>query len=115
MKNYLLAYFDDIEAVPCPCGMSKRAFVQPDNPTASTHYVEISEDARSHYHKTFTEIYLILETEGEAFIELDGELLPVKPMTTIMIKPGCRHRAVGKMKIINTAIPTFDPDDEWFD
>ncbi|MGJ8697687.1 MAG: cupin domain-containing protein [Verrucomicrobiaceae bacterium] len=112
--NYLLTNFDDIPPVPCPCGLSKRAFVHPDSP-ASIHYVDISENARTHYHKTFTEIYLILETEGDAFIELDGELLPVTPMTTIMIKPGCRHRAVGKMKIINTAIPTFNPDDEWFD
>jgi len=26
-----------------------------------------------------------------------------------------RHRAVGKMKIVNIPIPAFDPDDEWFD
>ena len=113
--NYRIAHFDEIEAVACPCGMSKRAFATPDNPTASIHYVEISLDAKTHYHKTFTEIYLILEVEGEAFIELDGERLPVKPMTTIMIQPGCRHRAVGKMKLINTAVPTFNPEDEWFD
>jgi len=33
----------------------------------------------------------------------------------IFIKPGCRHRAVGKIKIINVCIPPFDPQDEWFD
>jgi len=32
-----------------------------------------------------------------------------------MIKPGCRHRAVGKMQIVNFAVPSFDPEDEWFD
>ena len=58
-------------------------------------------------------IYLILE--GEGYMELDGERIPVKPMTSIFIKPGCRHRAVGKMKIINIPIPAFDPADEWFD
>ena len=67
----------------------------------------------SHYHKKMTEIYLVLE--GEGHIELDGESLPVKPLTTVMIKPGCRHRAVGNMKIINVPIPKFDPDDEWLD
>jgi len=36
-------------------------------------------------------------------------------MSAIMIKPGCRHRAIGKMKIINIPIPAFDPEDEWFD
>lgn len=113
--NYSIEHFSDIEAVPCPCGMSRRAFVTPDNPVASIHYVDISEDARAHYHKKLTEIYLILETEGEAYMELDGTLHEVKAMTTILIKPGCRHRAVGKMKIVNIPIPTFDPEDEWFD
>ena len=60
-----------------------------------------------------TEIYLILE--GSGHLELDGELIPVKPMTSILIKPGCRHRAVGNMRIINIPIPTFDHEDEWFD
>ena len=113
--NYDIAHFDEIDAVACPCGMSKRAFLTPDNPVASIHQVEISQDARTHYHKKMTEIYLILETQGEAFLELDGELHPVKPMTSVLIKPGCRHRAVGEMKIMNIAVPAFDPEDEWFD
>ena len=46
--------------------------------------------------------------EGEGFIELDGERVPAKPMTAVFIKPGCRHRAVGQMKIINIPIPAFD-------
>jgi len=77
--------------------------------------VDIQTDAQTHYHTKLTEIYLILEVEGEGFMELDGQLYPVKPMTTILIKPGCRHRAVGKMKIVNIPVPAFDPHDEWFD
>ena len=77
------------------------------------HLVDIKKDAKAHYHKTMTEIYLVLEGEGE--MELDGQRFPVKPMTTIYIKPGCRHRAVGTMKIINIPIPSFDEKDEWFD
>ena len=80
---------------------------------ATVHRVDIQEDARTHYHKKLTEIYVILEGEGS--MELDGQLFPIKPMTAIFIKPGCRHRAVGKMTIINVAIPAFDPSDEWFD
>ena len=75
--------------------------------------VDISKDSETHYHKEMHEIYLVLE--GEGFIELDGEKIPAKPMTAVFIKPGCRHRAVGKMKIINIPIPAFDPEDEWFD
>ena len=112
-KNYLVADLTKIPPTVCPCGHARRAFATPDNQTATIHLVDISIDARTHYHKKLTEIYLILE--GQGHMELDGEMIPVKPMTTIMIKPGCRHRAVGKMKIINIPIPAFDADDEWFD
>jgi hypothetical protein len=53
--------------------------------------------------------------EGEGSIELDGEIFPVKPMTAIFIKPGCRHRAIGALKILNSPVPAFDIEDEWFD
>jgi len=66
-----------------------------------------------HYHKTHTEIYLILE--GEGHMELDGRRVPIGPFTSVLIKPGCRHRAVGRMQIVNVCIPPFDPADEWFD
>ena len=46
-------------------------------------------------------------------IEADGERIPLKPMTSVMIKPGCVHRAVGNLKIINVPMPPFDPADEF--
>lgn len=113
--NYKIAQLDELPKNQCPCGESQRAFVEPDNPVASIHLVDISIDAKTHYHKKLTEIYLILETEGDCFMELDGERIPVKPLTSVLIKPGCRHRAIGKMKIVNMPVPTFDPEDEWFD
>jgi len=113
MANYMIARFDEIDTVKCPCGFSRRAFVAPDNPTATMHIVNIEADSKVHYHKKLTEVYLILEGEGK--MELDGEIVPVKPFTAIFIKPGCRHRAVGKMRIVNVSIPAFDPDDEWLD
>lgn len=113
MKNYYVAQLDEITPVQCPCGSSRRAFVRKDNPVATMHMVDIREDPQAHYHKKLTEIYLILE--GRGHMELDGEKVPVKPLTAVFIKPGCRHRAVGKLRIINVPIPPFDPDDEWFD
>jgi mannose-6-phosphate isomerase-like protein (cupin superfamily) len=113
MANYMIAQLDQIDPLKCPCGFTRRAFVAPENSVATVHKVDIQEDAQTHYHKKLTEIYVILEGEGS--IELDGELIPVGPMSTIMIKPGCRHRAVGKMKILNIAVPAFDASDEWFD
>ncbi len=113
MANYLIEHLDQIDAITCPCGFTRRAFVSPDNDVATLHLLEVQADARVHYHKTLTEIYLILE--GEGHMELDGEVVPVKPLTGIMIKPGCRHRAVGKLRIAIIPIPAFDPADEWFD
>ncbi len=111
--NYLVAQLDEVDPVPCPCGQARRAFAVPGNTTATLHMVDIAEDSRTHYHKKMTEIYLVLE--GEGHIELDGETHPLKPMTSVMIKPGCRHRAVGQLRLINIPIPAFDPEDEWFD
>ena len=113
MANYLIEQLDEVEPTPCPCGLAKRAFVDEPSAVASLHEVDIRQDSAVHYHKRTTEIYLVLE--GEGHIELDGERVPVKPMTAVYIKPGCRHRAVGRLKIINIPIPAFDPGDEWLD
>jgi mannose-6-phosphate isomerase-like protein (cupin superfamily) len=113
MPNYLIAQLDEIAPVKCPCGFARRAFSNPENDLTSVHIVDITKDAQTHYHKDMTEIYLILEGEGQ--VELDGELLPVKPMTAVMIKPGCRHRAHGNLRIVNIVMPPFDPNDEWFE
>lgn len=112
-ERFIISNLSDIEPQECPCGITRRAFATPDNPVATLHLVDIKKDARTHYHKKLTEIYLILE--GTGHMELDGELYPVGPMSTILIKPGCRHRAIGDLKIINVPIPAFDPEDEWFD
>lgn len=112
-KNYLISQLDTLPAVPCPCGQSRRAFATPDNSLATIHLVDISLEAQTHYHRRTTEIYLVLE--GEGLIELDGDRVAVGPLSSILIKPGCRHRLVGRFRIINVAIPAFDPADEYFD
>jgi len=112
-KRYQMAQLDEVDPVRCPCGFARRAFAGPDNQTATLHLVDIQADSKTHYHKKLTEIYLVLEGEGE--MELDGERIPVKPMSAVMIRPGCRHRAIGSLKLINIPVPAFDPEDEWFD
>lgn len=113
MSNYMIEQLDEIDAVQCPCGASRRAFVSGDNPTATMHMVDISVDSRAHYHKKLTETYFVLSGKGR--MELDGEMFKLRPGTAVLIKPLCRHRAVGDLRILVTAIPAFDPDDEWFD
>ncbi|HET6428515.1 MAG TPA: cupin domain-containing protein [Phycisphaerae bacterium] len=111
MANYMIARLDELDPVDCPCGLARRAFAGPDNPTATMHLVDISADSKAHYHSKMTEIYLVLAGTGR--IELDGESFPLEPMTAVFIKPLCRHRAVGNLRIVNVAIPAFDPHDEW--
>ncbi len=111
--RYQVARIADIDPVKCPCGETRRAFTDDPEQIASLHVVDITEDARAHYHKRLTEIYYVLEGTGQ--IELDGELFNIGPGDSILIKPGCRHRAIGKLKILNVPIPAFDADDEWFD
>ena len=115
MQRYQIAQMDEIAPVTCPCGQSRRAFVAKDNPVATMHMVDIAADSRVHYHKKITELYLILE--GVGHMELDGERIPVKPLSAVLIKPLCRHRAVGRLRVVNVPIPAFDPldKDEWFD
>lgn len=113
VANYLVTQLDTVPAVPCPCGQSRRGFAVPENSVATLHLVDISLEARTHYHRKMTEIYLILE--GEGFLELDGDRIPAQPMLSVLIRPGCRHRLVGRFRIVNVAIPAFDPADEWFD
>jgi mannose-6-phosphate isomerase-like protein (cupin superfamily) len=112
-KGYKVADFETISLVACPCGSTKRAFLDDHDKTASFHIVEISKHSRKHYHKKMTEIYYVLE--GEGILELDDDEITVKEGTCIMIKPGCKHRAVGKLKLINVPIPAFDENDEWID
>jgi mannose-6-phosphate isomerase-like protein (cupin superfamily) len=111
--RYAIARLDELAGVACPCGEARRAFGDVPDAPASVHLTEIHADARSHYHRRMTEIYIVLD--GEGCIELDGERFAVKPMTAVMIKPGCRHRAIGRLRILNIPIPAFDPADEWFD
>ncbi len=107
--------FAEIPGVPCPCGAARRAFADVEDFPATVHLTEISEDAAVHYHKRITETYYFLECGPEARMQLDEELVPVRPGMCILIPPGVRHRAVGKMKVLIVALPKFDPADEWLD
>ncbi len=112
-KNYAVAQLDEVPPVACPCGQARRAFAEPWNQLATVHLTDISQDSRVHYHKKMTEIYVVLE--GEGHLEADGEIIPLKPLTSVMIRPGCRHRAVGNLRILNIPMPPFDPADEFED
>ena len=105
--------FAEIPGTPCPCGTARRAFADVEEFPATIHVTEISADAALHYHKTLTETYYFLECGADAKMQLDDDIIDVRPGTCIRIPPGVKHRAIGTMKVLIVVIPKFDPDDEF--
>ena len=102
-----------LPAQDCPCGTTRRAFLDDPRQTASMHLLVVSKKAREHYHEKLTEMYYVLE--GSGHLELDGERYPIAEGSAVLIHPGCRHRAVGDLRILVIPVPAFDPADEFFD
>ena len=113
-RGYEVVDFSTLVCVACPCGVARRAFAESEDYPATIHVTEISVDARLHYHKRLTETYFFLECGPDAQMQLEDELLDVQPGMCILIRPGTRHRAVGRMKVLIVVLPKFDPLDEWF-
>jgi mannose-6-phosphate isomerase-like protein (cupin superfamily) len=114
-RRYHVVDFDEVPGVPCPCGTARRAFADVQEFPATVHVTSITADAKLHYHKRLTETYYFLECGPQARMQLDDEMLAVKPGMCILIPPGVRHRAIGEMKVLIVALPKFDPADEWVD
>lgn len=114
-RNYTLIDFSTLPGVPCPCGVARRALADVEDFPGTIHRTEISANAQRHYHKTLTETYYFLECEPDARMELDDEIIPVRPDMCVVIRPGVRHRAIGRMTVLIVVLPKFDPADEWFD
>jgi mannose-6-phosphate isomerase-like protein (cupin superfamily) len=114
-RSYELIDFATVGAVPCPCGTARRAFADVADFPGTIHVTEISTDARLHYHRRQTETYYFMECGPDAQMQLGDEIIPVKPGACILIRPGTRHRAIGRMKVLIVCLPKFDEADEWFD
>jgi mannose-6-phosphate isomerase-like protein (cupin superfamily) len=113
--GYEVVDFADIPAVPCPCGTARRALADVADYPGTIHMTEIADDARVHYHRRLTETYYILSCDADAAMQLNDDRIPLRPGMLVMIRPGTRHRAIGRMRVLIVALPKFDPEDEWFD
>jgi quercetin dioxygenase-like cupin family protein len=78
---------------------------------AWVHAVDI-DGAREHFHKVGTELYYVLEGEGE--VVLDGEPVAVRKGSLVHIPPGVVHGAKGKMRVLVVGIPDIADDDLFF-
>ena len=115
LPAFELIDYQSLPGTPCPCGTARRGLMDVPSVPYSLHVTEISVDARVHYHKRMTETYFVLECDAEACLELDGQRVSVQPRTAVVIHPGTRHRAVGRMTVLIVVTPKFDASDEWFD
>lgn len=114
-RGYEIVDFADLPGVSCPCGTARRALADVEDFPGTIHVTAISADAKLHYHKRLTETYYFLECGPDAGMQLDDEVIDVRPGMCVMIRPGVRHRAIGRMKVLIVVFPKFDPDDEWLD
>lgn len=111
--GYHIVDFTQLAPVHCPCGEARRAFAEvPDFP-GTIHVTDIREDAQLHFHRHLTETYYFLECEPGAQMQLDDQIVPVRPGLCILVRPGTRHRAIGRMRVLIVVYPKFDPSDEW--
>ena len=58
-QKFSVVHLGDVTAVPCPCGISRRAFTDDLDQIASLHVVGVRVDAKTHCLKKLTEIYYI--------------------------------------------------------
>jgi len=113
MSAWKIVEFAELPVQDCPCGTTQRAFADVSAYPGTIHLTRISEDAQLHYHKALTETYYFIECGTDAAMQLDDEIVPVRAGMCVMIPPGVKHRAIGKMTILNIVFPKFDPADEW--
>jgi len=111
-SGYEIVDFAALSGVPCPCGTARRAFAEVGDFPATIHVTQIERTAQTHYHNRTTEAYYILECEPGAALELDAETIPLRPGMCVLIRPGVRHRAVGKLRVLLIAWPKFTEEDE---
>jgi len=103
---------DKVAPKRCSCGTTRRAFIEESGRRVSVHLLDV-DAAVTHHHKVATEIYVVLEGEGE--VELDGVRHPARPLSAFLIPPGTRHRAVGDLRALVVCLPAADDTDEYFD
>lgn len=111
-RGFRVIDFDALPPVACPCGSARRALADEPQFPATLHRTEISVDAKLHYHRRLRELYYILDCDPDARIQLDDEVLPLRPGLAVYIPPGVCHRAMGRMTVLIFCSPKFDPSDE---
>lgn len=113
-KGYLVREAAAAPTVDCPCGKSTRILTRADNDRCNVHVTSITNSVR-HYHKLCTEVYYILEGEGK--MELQDDVIDVRPGTVVYIEPNTPHRLWSEqgVRALIVGMPALVAEDEYFD
>jgi mannose-6-phosphate isomerase-like protein (cupin superfamily) len=113
-RGYLIRQLEEAPTVPCPCGQSTRPLTRADTPACNFHVTFIKDSVR-HYHKECTEVYFVLDGCGQ--MELNGDVVDVRPGTVVYIEPGTRHRLWSEdgVSTVVFGVPALRAEDEYFD
>lgn len=112
ISNLILRHQDDAVKEPSACGHRYRLLSKGDEKVAAwAHAVDI-DGAKPHFHKIATELYYVLEGEGQ--VVLDGEERDVRTGTMVHIPPGVVHSAVGQMRVLVVGIPDIEDSDVYY-
>jgi mannose-6-phosphate isomerase-like protein (cupin superfamily) len=111
-KGLYVRHEDDAVKERSSCGWRYRLVSKDDTDVqAWAHTVDVDE-SRAHYHKRNTELYYVVEGEGELI--LDGVSQPIKKGSFAHIPPGVVHTSKGKMKVLVIGVPDIDDSDLYY-
>lgn len=111
-KRYVVKHLEDLDEFRSTCGFRRSVITDQDTDALSMSVLRIS-DSTKHYHLKTSEVYYILEGEGQ--LELNEDVVPLRPGTAVFIEPGVRHSAKGEVTALIVGVPPFDKDDTLFD
>ena len=110
-NSILFRHEGDVPRERSACGHRDRLISREDaglDPAAWVHAVDI-DGAEPHYHKRSTELYYVLEGEGN--VVLDGVEHAVRKGSLVHIPPGVVHSANGRVRVLVVGIPDIADDD----
>ena len=110
-NSILVRHEGDVPRERSACGHRDRLISREDaglDPAAWVHAVDI-DGAEPHYHKRSTELYYVLEGEGN--VVLDGVEHAVRKGSLVHIPPGVIHSANGRVRVLVVGIPDIADDD----
>lgn len=110
--RYIVKHVADLDEFRSTCGFRRSILTEEDTGLLSMSVLRI-DASRKHYHLKTSEAYYVLEGEGQ--LELDEDVVPLRPGTVVLIRPGVRHTAKGEVTALILGVPPFDKDDLLFD